>query len=308
MAKEWRKPRIIVLVGPKHCGKSTVAYALRLQFECRSGDLDLIIEKRTGKSARELFKEDPENFRREEADKLCFVFRKESENMKPLPLVLGTGGGIIDNETAVRLLTRFPGVLIVYLDAAAEVAWARVEKSAMKDGALPAFLANAENPKEAHRVLHEQRRARYKEIAHFTVETDGISPAEAASYIIAYAQTGVPPEKKARADSVDGSADSGDKNADSCGAAAASVDGSAAGGDGSAAGGEKNAAGCGAAAAGGDGSAAGCGEAAAGGDGSADSVDDAAAGGDGNAAGCGAAAAGGDGSAAGCGEAAAGGE
>lgn len=175
-----------MITGPKHCGKSSVAFALRNSVKCRSGDLDSIIEKRTGKTPRELYLEGIEVFKREEAEKLEFVLQKENINQKSMPLVLATGGGIIDNPDAIKLIINYPDIFIVYLDVSAETAWQRINKS--RTG-LPAYLTNSPNPKAGHCAIHEARAARYKDISHLVIETENKTATEIANEIIV--QTGI---------------------------------------------------------------------------------------------------------------------
>lgn len=182
----FKLPKIIVLVGPKNCGKSIAAFILRDRLQCRGADLDSIIEKRTGKSPRELYLEGPEVFRHEEAEKLHFVLKKELCTTKETSLVLATGGGIIDNQAAVDMLIQFEGAVIICLELNAETAWRRIEKSG--DG-LPPFLAEQEDPQAAHCALHTRRTAACKEIAHVTINVDDKQPNETADAVIEYLKT-----------------------------------------------------------------------------------------------------------------------
>ncbi|MDR0997648.1 MAG: hypothetical protein LBL70_01155, partial [Treponema sp.] len=67
---------IILLTGPKHSGKTSAGRALvRLLAEKTDPaasfiDLDELVEDRTGKSPRALYREGPEIFRKAEADAL----------------------------------------------------------------------------------------------------------------------------------------------------------------------------------------------------------------------------------------------
>jgi shikimate kinase len=63
--------QIILLTGPKHSGKSRTGRALAERWEGRFIDLDELIEERTGKTPRTLFKEGPEIFREAEAEALA---------------------------------------------------------------------------------------------------------------------------------------------------------------------------------------------------------------------------------------------
>ena len=82
--------------------------------------------------------------------------------------VIALGGGVIDNEHAVRFLTTrvcdIKDALFVYLDISAAAAWQRIAAAAKKTGELPAFL-RTDSPRETHRAIHERRRAAYRAFA-----------------------------------------------------------------------------------------------------------------------------------------------
>jgi shikimate kinase len=174
---------VVILIGPKHCGKSSIAFALKKLLDCRAGDLDTIIEKRTGKSVRELFLESPEVFRDEEADKLSFVLQKENENKKNTPLILASGGGIIENKRALKTINRHKNTILVYIETSAETAWCRIKNTADKTGSFPPFIEK-DNPQTSHRELHERRAEMYKKIAHFTINAENKTPETIAEEII----------------------------------------------------------------------------------------------------------------------------
>jgi shikimate kinase len=150
----------VVLLGPKHSGKTSAGSALAKMLGYEFADLDELIEKRTGKSVRSLYKEGVLLFRNAETQALTQALANKSNS------VIAAGGGVIDNEDAVALLKETP-VSIVYLEVSAKTAWERV-----KMGELPAFL-NTDTPEETHRILHTRRAAAYKKICLYTVDADG---------------------------------------------------------------------------------------------------------------------------------------
>lgn len=175
MIPAWKRGRdpgaegIVVLIGPKHAGKTSAG---RVLASLRSGvfiDLDVLVEEQTGSSPRELYRQGPDLFRKAETAALAGVlapdFRGGVSN-----LIIAAGGGIIDNPPAVDLL-RASRAALVYLEVSAETAWGRIRQS----GGLPSFLDTAD-PEGAHRELHLRRGTRYRAIACITVAADRGSP------------------------------------------------------------------------------------------------------------------------------------
>jgi shikimate kinase len=192
---------MIVLVGPKHSGKTTVGRELARLLALPFYDLDTLIEERTGQSVRSLYNAGPELFRQaEEAALNALLFLPESE-INPsesdtgLPAVdgipatggiLATGGGIIDNPGALVLLRKKniqggSGYTIVYLDVPAQTAWHRITSA----GELPPFLKaeTMDASMKKHRFLHQRRSDTCREIARFCVSVGEKLPGELAEEI-----------------------------------------------------------------------------------------------------------------------------
>ncbi|MDR2792161.1 MAG: shikimate kinase [Treponema sp.] len=179
---------IILLVGPKHSGKTSVARALAAALQCRYTDLDALVEARTGKKARALYKEDVEAFRKAEAEALRLSLG-EPQNPRAaigaVPAAAGkkyavvsAGGGIIDNGDAVSYIEALrrsqhteKSVVALFLEVSARAAWERIRRQAEADGALPPFL-QTDDPEETHRLLHERRNRAYGELADFTLPAE----------------------------------------------------------------------------------------------------------------------------------------
>jgi shikimate kinase len=167
--------RFIILLGPKHSGKTSVSRALAPLLSCNFVDLDDYITQRTGKLPRALYLEGPEIFRAAETDALAALFETEM----PSPLVIASGGGLIDNPDALALLKKNASAVSVFLDVSAKTAWERISS----DNELPPFL-KTENPKETHRSLHERRAAAYRQLASLVIDADNKTPGEIAREII----------------------------------------------------------------------------------------------------------------------------
>jgi shikimate kinase len=180
---------LVVLLGPKHSGKTSTGLELARRLEIPFYDLDELVEKRTGQSPRALFVAGAEIFRREEAAALAALFagdaklsREENDSPPKGGIgVLAAGGGIIDNPAAMELL-QDKGHITVYLEVSAETAWGRIEK-----GKIPPFLQaeNMEESREKHRLLHQRRAGAYGEFAQICISAGEKSPPQLAEELYA---------------------------------------------------------------------------------------------------------------------------
>ena len=178
---------LILVTGPRHSGKTLCSRALGKIMGWEVVDLDELVEKQTGKTARTLFNEGQEIFRKAEALALASVFRTRSKDGS---LIAAAGGGLIDNPEALSLLSeplltsRFRKVIPVYLDVSPETAWRRILDAAA-GGELPPFL-NTENPRETHLALHRRRSESYRAMAFLTVYAENKTTDEIAGEIADY--------------------------------------------------------------------------------------------------------------------------
>jgi len=159
-------PHIFAIVGPKHTGKTSIGKLLSQLVQARFIDLDAFIEARSNTSVRELYQQGVAVFRLEEAQALLEVIKSAANT--ETPLVLATGGGIIDNAEAFDALRS--GTFIINLDVETELAWKRIERSSERSGSLPPFL-RTNDPKESHRELHESRSIQYHKVADLNFKT-----------------------------------------------------------------------------------------------------------------------------------------
>jgi shikimate kinase len=158
----------IILVGPKHAGKTSAASALAKLWGGAFIDLDELIEKQTGKSPRDLYTLSPQVLGEAETGALKTLLGSGDDPVR----IIAAGGGIIDNHEAVDLLKTAEGIRIVYLEVSAETAWERIRLS---KGGLPPFL-NTDNPRDTHKKLHLRRGEAYKKISHIVIPADHKSP------------------------------------------------------------------------------------------------------------------------------------
>ena len=160
----------IFLLGPKHCGKTSVGTILARLCSCPFIDIDQLITEQSGKSPRSLFTEGPAIFRKAETAALVSLLGADTGTG---PRVIAAGGGIIDNPDALALLDG-SGVT-VYISVSAQTAWERIRRA----GTLPPFL-DTENPEETHRALHGRRAAAYQKTAGIIISAEGKNPGEIA--------------------------------------------------------------------------------------------------------------------------------
>ena len=183
--------RVILIMGAKYSGKYLCAKALNEIIGGEAVDLDKLVEKQTGKTPRELFIEGHVFFKKAEASALAYVINRQM----PQPpsqteggnLVIAVGGGIIDNDEAMALISkaRVPSaesqLITVYLEISAETAWQRIMDGS-NDGVLPPLI-NTNNPKETHLALHNRRAKAYRAVAGITILTENKNPEEIAREI-----------------------------------------------------------------------------------------------------------------------------
>jgi shikimate kinase len=176
----------ILLVGPKHSGKTSAGKALASL--CSGGfiDLDELAAQQTGKSPRTLYIEGPAVFRKAEAKALAALgaaplaapLAADAESGADTIRVIAAGGGIVDNPEAIALLEKTGRALPVYLSVSADTAWERISRA----GELPPFLQTG-NPRQTHRALHERRGAAYRKLAPIVIEAEGKNPETIAGEI-----------------------------------------------------------------------------------------------------------------------------
>jgi len=189
---------MIILIGPKHSGKSSVGRELARLLDVPFFDLDALIEQRSGQSVRALYTTGPELFRREEEAALKGLlagegnvggFAPDGESQGVLAAggesqggVLAAGGGLTDNPGAMALLGDGAMHVTVYLDVSAETAWQRITSA----GELPPFLKaeTMEASMEKHRALHQRRSEACRKFARVCVNAEGKQPEELAEELL----------------------------------------------------------------------------------------------------------------------------
>lgn len=169
MSPERSKPKNIFLVGFMGAGKTTVGRILARRLGWRYCDADKVIETVAGKPVTEIFSaHGEEHFRQLESETLSNLSRKERQ-------VVATGGGAVMREENMRAMKG--GGVTVYLKAPVSVIWERIKDSKTRP------LLNVDNPLQAATELLGKRITFY-EAADVTVDTESLTPEEAAEEII----------------------------------------------------------------------------------------------------------------------------
>lgn len=168
----------IILLGIKHCGKSTQGKLLAKYFNCPFFDTDDEVEVLTEKSPRQIYTEQgKEAFL--EAEKLAC--QKLTEKLSSIEVaVIATGGGICNNPAALEVLHGLGTFVFLNADektAANRIVW---EIKYDSDGSmknLPAYIAN-KNPKNVSDVraifhdFYEERQKIYEGLCDIEVKME----------------------------------------------------------------------------------------------------------------------------------------
>ena len=142
-------PLRIVLAGVKHCGKSTLGKILASRCGVAFIDSDSELERRHGRSVRELFRSAGEaEFRRLEAEILSLTVAENSHR----GYILSLGGGAVSNVFVTDELWDSLGVSVM-IDISDRMAEERV----FADG-VPAYLEKEPDPRKALLEINRQRK------------------------------------------------------------------------------------------------------------------------------------------------------
>ncbi len=168
---------VITLIGYRGSGKSTLAAPLAMLLSCEWADADVEIERRAGKSIREIFQDDGEPiFRQWEREVIAELLTRSD-------LILAAGGGaVLDAGTREKM--RNAG-MVVWLRASLETLLKRIENDPTTTARRP-NLTIAGGRTEVETLL-AQREPLYLECAHYVLDVEQDSPQALAQNIADWA-------------------------------------------------------------------------------------------------------------------------
>lgn len=151
-------------------GKSTIGRMLAASLQRDFYDTDKLIEDRAGADISWIFDiEGEEGFRQREHLTLEELCQQDD-------LVIATGGGIVMREDNRKILSKYGHV--VYLTASISQLVRRTDKDKKRP------LLQVDDPKQKIIDLLELRDPLYREVADFTIETDGKTPKQVAESLV----------------------------------------------------------------------------------------------------------------------------
>ena len=164
-----------VLMGLKHCGKSTQGRLLALEMGLDFFDTDQVIEKTVGQPVRTFYNTKGVSAFMLEEEKACEKIVSENKGKQ---IVVATGGGICDNPPAITKLRELNTFVFLRLDFNLSVE--RIMKKVVmieprKFQNIPAYV-EAENPrtlKDVRDILvrrFQERLMHYESIADIIVD------------------------------------------------------------------------------------------------------------------------------------------
>lgn len=161
----------LVLVGLMGSGKTTVARLAADRLGRRVIDSDVVIERSTGRTVRQIFADDGEEaFRTLETAALLDALAS------PEPAVIAAAGGVVLREEN-RAALKAANARVVWLCATPEVLLQRV-----MSGAHRPLLDD--DPAGTLQRMHATREALYREVADAIVLVDNRSPADVVEAVL----------------------------------------------------------------------------------------------------------------------------
>ncbi len=164
----------VFLIGARGSGKTTAGRFVAERLGWQMIDADEEIERRAGRSIREIFDQEGESgFRQRETE----VLRK----IASIPnCVIATGGGAVIRPENRDLMRR--SGLVVWLTADPEILWQRMQSDPRSSHQRPALTAL--DGLNEMRTIVAQRREWYAQCADLTIDTSGRSPQDVAQMIL----------------------------------------------------------------------------------------------------------------------------
>lgn len=182
----------IILMGIKHCGKSTQGRIISKKLSVPFFDTDDVVFEMTGKTPRQIYTELGNEGFQEAEEKACSFLLEKINSSAEKNAVIATGGGICGNKKALDVLKKIG--TFVFLRTPERIASFRVlrEISVAQDGTLlnvPAFIAK-KNPRsvaDAKKIFHDffiERECIYEQLADVVIDMSSSSKEANAAKII----------------------------------------------------------------------------------------------------------------------------
>lgn len=182
----------IILMGIKHCGKSTQGRIISKKLSVPFFDTDDVVFEMTGKTPRQIYTELGNEGFQEAEEKACLFLLEKINSSAEKNAVIATGGGICGNKKALDVLKKIG--TFVFLRTPERIASFRVlrEISVAQDGTLlnvPAFIAK-KNPRsvaDAKKIFHDffiERECIYEQLADVVIDMSNSSKEANAAKII----------------------------------------------------------------------------------------------------------------------------
>lgn len=182
----------IILMGIKHCGKSTQGRIISKKLSVPFFDTDDVVFEMTGKTPRQIYTELGNEGFQEAEEKACLFLLEKINSSAEKNAVIATGGGICGNKKALDVLKKIG--TFVFLRTPERIASFRVlrEISVAQDGTLlnvPAFIAK-KNPRsvaDAKKIFHDffiERECIYEQLSDVVIDMSSSSKEANAAKII----------------------------------------------------------------------------------------------------------------------------
>ena len=172
----------MILMGIKHCGKSTQGRIISKKLSVPFFDTDDVVFEMTGKTPRQIYTELGNEGFQEAEEKACSFLLEKINSSAEKNAVIATGGGICGNKKALDVLKKIG--TFVFLKTPERIASFRVlrEISVAQDGTLlnvPAFIAK--------KIFHDffiERECIYEQLADVVIDMSSSSKEANAAKII----------------------------------------------------------------------------------------------------------------------------
>ena len=182
----------IILMGIKHCGKSTQGRIISKKLSVPFFDTDDVVFEMTGKTPRQIYTELGNEGFQEAEEKACSFLLEKINSSAEKNAVIATGGGICGNKKALDVLKKIG--TFVFLKTPERIASFRVlrEISVAQDGTIlnvPAFIAK-KNPRsvaDAKKIFHDffiERECIYEQLADVVIDMSSSSKEANAAKVI----------------------------------------------------------------------------------------------------------------------------